>query len=78
MECICFDKIDRNYYCYHPSQHLLVQSSNRDIRKSCETFSKLRVKTPERLSGVLIVNFEYISHLFHTFEQVSVSWEAPE
>ena len=31
----------------------------------CEVFSKLEIKTPERLhSGVFIVNFEHISHLF--------------
>ena len=45
--------------------------------------SKLIIKTPERChwrrSGVFIVNFEHISHLFPSvfvvdFEQVNVVW----
>ena len=40
-------------------------------RKRCEICSKLIIKTPERrqcrCSGVFIVNFEHISHLFLVF-----------
>ena len=39
-------------------------------------------KTPKRLSGILIVNFEPISYIFQVisiigFEQVNPGWEAP-
>ena len=43
------------------------KSINRNTRKRCETCSKLTIKTPERRrrrSGVFIVNYEHISHLF--------------
>ena len=49
----------------------------------CETFSKLRIKTPERCTDVvlvfILVNFGHISHLFLMFlfidfEQMNVSW----
>ena len=40
---------------------------------------KANNKTPERRSGVFIVNFEHISHLFLVsivdFERVNISWE---
>ena len=45
----------------------------------CDISSKLTIKTPERrhwlCSGVFIVNFEHISHLFLNvdFEQVNVA-----
>ena len=39
-----------------PSKHSLVQSSYRKTRKKREICSKLTVKTPERRSGVFIVN----------------------
>ena len=42
-----------------------------NTRKRCEICSKLTIKTPElrqrSLSGVFIVNFEHISHLFLVF-----------
>ena len=44
---------------------LIVNNSN--IRKRCEICSKLRIKTPERRSSFLIVNFEHISHFFLVF-----------
>ena len=41
---------------------------NRNTTKRCEICSKLTIKTPVRrqwrCSGIFIVNFEYISHLF--------------
>ena len=43
----------------------------------CEICSELTINTPERRSGVFIVNFEHISNLFLVFinfEQVNASW----
>ena len=46
----------------------LFKVNNRNTRKKCEICSKLTIKTPERRrSGVFIVNFEHISHLFLVF-----------
>ena len=49
----------------------LFKVNNRNIRKKCEIFSKLTVKTLERChwrrSDVFTVNFENISHLFLVF-----------
>ena len=51
--------------------------------EKCEICPKLTIKTPERRhwrrSGVLIINFEHISHLFSNasivgFEQANVTW----
>ena len=45
--------------------------NNRNSRKRCEKCSKLTIKTPERRhwrrSGVFIVNFKHMSHLFLEF-----------
>ena len=64
----------------------MIKADNRNTRKMCEICSKLTIKTPERRqwhrSGVFIVNFEHISHLFPSvsivvdFQQVNVSWES--
>ena len=35
-------------FIIQPSKHILIQSSNRNIRKSCEICSELTIKTPER------------------------------
>ena len=50
---------------------LQVLGNNRNIRKGCEIYSKLTIKTLKRhqwrrsdRSGVFIVNFEHISHSF--------------
>ena len=51
----------------NPANIYLFKVNNRNTRKRCEIFSKLTIKTPEwrrHRSGVLIVNFENISHLF--------------
>ena len=49
----------------------LLQVNNGNTRKMCEICTRLTVKTPEqsqrRSSGVFIVNFEHISHLFLLF-----------
>ena len=41
--------------------------NQRNTRTRCEICSKLTIKTPERRPGVLIVNFEHISHLVLVF-----------
>ena len=45
--------------------------NNRNTGTSCEIYSKLTMKAPERRhwrrSGVFIVNFEHISHLVLVF-----------
>ena len=54
-----------------PAGNCMFKVSNRNTRTSCEIFSKLTIKTPERChwrrSGVFIVNFENISHLSVVF-----------
>ena len=49
----------------------MFKVNNRNIRKGCERYWKLPIKTPERRhwrrSGVFIVNFEHILHLFLVF-----------
>ena len=52
----------------YPTNIYLLKVHNRNTRKKC---SKLTIKTPERRqsrrSGVFVVNFEHISHLFLMF-----------
>ena len=52
---------------HHAAVIYLLKVVNTNTRTRCEIFSKLTIKTPERRhwhhSGVLIVNFENISHL---------------
>ena len=60
------------------SKHLL-KVIGRNTRKRREICSKLTTKTPERHSGVIIVNFEHTSHLFSSvsivdFKHVFVCW----
>ena len=56
---------------HNPDSIYLLKVNNRNIRKRCDICSKLTIKTPERRlwrrSGVFIVNFEHISHLFYYF-----------
>ena len=48
----------------NPDGNYMFKANNRIARATCEICSKLTIKTPERRpSGVLIVNFEHISHL---------------
>ena len=55
----------------------LFKVNNRNSRTRCEICSKLTIKTPERrqwhLSGVVIVNFEHISHLLLVFLLLTLS-----
>ena len=60
----------------------LFKVNKRSNKKICEIFSELTIKTTERRhwrrSGVFIVNFEHVSHLFTAsifdFEQLNVGW----
>ena len=51
-----------------PESNYLLKVNNRNTRERCEIYSKLIIKTLEqhqrRRSGIFIVNFEHISHLF--------------
>ena len=56
-----------------PENIYIFEVNNRNTGKRCEIFSKVTINTPEQLhlrdvlSGVFIVNFEHISHLFPVF-----------
>ena len=56
---------------WFPAKIYLFKVNNRNTKKRCEISSKLIIKTPERRQwghcGVLIFNFEHISHLFLVF-----------
>ena len=47
-----------------PTNIYLFKVNNRNTEKKCENYSKLTIKTPERLSTLLIVNFGHNSLLF--------------
>ena len=51
----------------YPVGMYLLKVNNRNTRTRCEICSKITTNTSERrhwcLSGVLLVNFEHISHL---------------
>ena len=55
----------------------LFNVNNRNNKTGCELCLKLTIKTPEQrhwcLSGVFIVNFEHISHLFLVFLLLSLN-----
>ena len=54
-----------------PAGNYMFKINNRNTRARCEICSKVKIKATEpqqwRLSGVFIVNFEHISHLFLVF-----------
>ena len=56
---------------YIPANIYLLKVNNRNTSKRCEICSNLSMKTSERRqlhrSGIVIVNFENISHLFVVF-----------
>ena len=60
-----------------PGNILLLKVNNRDYRKRREICSKLAIRTPERRhwrrSGVFIVNFEYILHLFLVLQLLTLN-----
>ena len=55
----------------NPAGIYLLKVNNRNTRARREIYSELTIKTPERRlwrrSGVFIVSFEHISHLFLAF-----------
>ena len=57
----------------YPAKIYLFKVNNRNSRKMCKICSKLTIKTPERRSGVFIVNFEHISHFFLLFLLLTLS-----
>ena len=67
-----FLKYTSNTWFEHFSANIyLFKANNRNTKKRCEICSKLIIKTPERRqrcrSGVFIVKFEHISHIFLVF-----------
>ena len=67
-------------YCYHPvwfsnfkAGNYMFKVNNRSTRAGCEICLELKLNTPERGSGVFIVNFEYISHLVLVFLLLTLS-----
>ena len=52
------------YVNNNPVNIYLLKFNNRSTRKRYEKCQKLTIKTPERRSGVFIVNFGHISYLF--------------
>ena len=59
------------------SRQVHFKVNNRNVRTSCEIFSKLTMKTPEQRqwcrSGISIVNLECISHFFIVFLLLNLS-----
>ena len=55
----------------YPAGIYLLKVYNRNTQTRCEVCSKLTIKIPERRhwrrSGIVIVNFEHISHLVLVF-----------
>ena len=53
---------------WYPRKHLFVKSQNKNTSKRSEICSKLTIKTSERrhwsYSGVYIVKFDHVLHLF--------------
>ena len=70
-------KCERQRYKKDPAGIYLLKVNIRNTRTSCEICSKLTIKTPERrqwpCSGVLIVDFEHISHLLLVFLLLTLS-----
>ena len=68
------------FYNKNPANIYWFNVNNWNTRKRCETCSKSTIKSHYCRSGIFIVNFEHISHLFSSafivyFEQVNDSWE---
>ena len=58
--------------CFSPAGKYLLKVNKANTGAKCETCSKLTIKTPERRSGVFVVNFEHISHLVLAFLSVTL------
>ena len=62
---------------HFPAGNYMFKVNNRNSKTGCEICSRLTIKTPERHhcgpSGVFIVNFDHVSHLFVVFLSISFS-----
>ena len=65
--------LNKKIFCAVNLAKYTLGNYNRNTRTRCETCSKLTLKTPERRSGVFIVNFKYISHLVLVFLLLTLS-----
>ena len=57
----------------NPAGIHMFKMNQRNTRTRCEICSKLTIKTPECRSGVLIFNFEHISHLALVFSFLTLN-----
>ena len=80
MKCNMIKIIQKSQLIFevnHPAGIYLFKVNNRNTRARCEICSKLTINTPERRqwrrSGVFIVNFKHISHLFLVFLLLTLS-----
>ena len=77
VNCIAINVKLNPLISYYLANIYLFKVNNRNTRKRCEIFSKLTIKTLERpqrcRSGVFIVNFENISHLFLVFLSLTLN-----
>ena len=51
----------------------LLKANNGKTKAMCEICSKLTITTPERRSGVFIVDFKQISHIAILFQFLTLS-----
>ena len=60
-----------------PASKYMFKVNNRNTGASCEIYSKLTLKTPERCqrhrSDIFIINFEHIWHLVALFLLLTLS-----
>ena len=64
----------------NPADVHLFKVNNKSTRTRREIYSKLTIKIPERRHcrfGVLIVNFEHISHLVLVFPLLTLNMQFP-
>ena len=62
---------------YNRAGTYLLKFNSRNTKKRCGKCSKLTMKTPDRRSGVFIVNFEHISRLVLVFLLLTLKMELP-
>ena len=65
-EAVCYFSVYKLIE-WDPANIYLFKANSGNTRKMCEVCPKLTIKTVENPSGVFIVNFEHISHLFLVF-----------
>ena len=57
----------KRYWLKYPAGNYMFKVSNRNTRTKCQICSKWTINTPERRSGLFIVNFEHILLLVLVF-----------